>query len=87
MEDLIQCFRIDVQSNTISKFTIPGHYGNHFRNGIFSLHEHVYFARTVETAIEFLREKNDEIVANTFEQIAKFHAELEHRRNVKYENC
>lgn len=88
MNGLIECYRIDIDANKISKIFIPDFYDKYFgRNGMFSLYQYQHYSRTFETAVEFLREKNNETVTEIIEKIVALNAELVKRQNIIYERC
>lgn len=88
MNGLIECYIVDIEANKISKIFIPDFYEKYFqKNGMFSLYQHQWYSRTFETAMEFLRDKNDEIVTEKFAQISELHEEMNKRKNIVFEGC
>jgi len=88
MNCLIECYIVDIEANKISKIFIPDFYEKYFqKNGMFSLYQYQWYSRTLETAIEFLRDKNSEIVTEKIEQITKLTEEMNKRNNIAFEGC
>ena len=54
---------------------------------MFSLYQYQWYSRTLETAIEFLWDKNSEIVTEKIEQITKLTEEMNKLKNIVFEGC